>query len=258
MPASTEPERIAVFASPPPECATYLVCAGSAPSTRASSPSRIWSVLPAEPPATRTEPGIALEIRGEVLQRLVLRLRRDDDRLGLGDQRRDRDRGVEADVGLVRLDRAEHHVPGHHQLVRVAGVLGDELREPERSAGALDVVDLDPVIEVRLARRGLEGAAGAVPAAAGRGRGHDPHLAGGVRLGRVVAGRAARRRDRDDGGDGQRPLRSRHAYPSPTGGYPDAGPGITNFRGRDRRRGRQRRHVRGACGARARLRRARA
>ena len=60
-PASTEPDRIAAFASPPPECATYLVFFGSAPSTRASSPTSSWSVQPAEPPAQRIEPGSALK-----------------------------------------------------------------------------------------------------------------------------------------------------------------------------------------------------
>ena len=45
------------MASPPPECAMYFVFLGSAPSTRASSPTSSWSVLPAEPPAQRIEPG---------------------------------------------------------------------------------------------------------------------------------------------------------------------------------------------------------
>ena len=62
MPASTEPERIAAFASPPPEWATNFVLAGSPPTLRVSSPSSSWSVLPAEPPATLTEPGVALEV----------------------------------------------------------------------------------------------------------------------------------------------------------------------------------------------------
>ena len=60
-PASTEPERIAALASPPPECATYFVLDGSAPSVRASSPTRSWSVDPAEPPAQRIEPGSRLK-----------------------------------------------------------------------------------------------------------------------------------------------------------------------------------------------------
>ena len=60
-PASTDPDRIAALASPPPECATYLVLAGSTPSTRASSPTSSWSVEPADPPAQRIEPGSRLK-----------------------------------------------------------------------------------------------------------------------------------------------------------------------------------------------------
>ena len=129
------------------------------------------------PPSRRrrlTEPGSRSSASARSSQRLEVRLGRHDDRLRLGDHRGDRRGGVERHVGLVGLDRAEHHQPGHHQLVRVAGVLGDELGEPERAARALDVVDLDAVVELRVARGGLEGARGAVPAAAGRGGGHDP------------------------------------------------------------------------------------
>jgi hypothetical protein len=119
------------------------------------------------------------------------------------DHRRDRRRLVELDLRLVGLDRAEHHEPGHHQLVGVARRLRDELREPERAAGAVDVEDLDAVVELGVARGGLERAGGRVPAAAGSRRGHDLQLAVGIGLCLVVAGLPSGRGDRHDRGHGE-------------------------------------------------------
>ena len=160
---------------------------------------------PSRPPSG-SSPGRALKSSVSSLNDRYLEFAGTTIALGLGDHRRDRRRARERHVGAVGLDRPEHHEPGHHQLVRVAGGLRDQLGEPERPARALDVEDLDAVVELRVPRAAWNARAVVSqppPAAAGR---HDRELPRRVRLRRVVAaGRAARGDDRDERRDREHP-----------------------------------------------------
>ena len=156
-------------------------------------------------PADRAR--VALEVGDQVLERLVLRLGRHDDPLGLGDQRRDRRRAARA-ARRSRWSRSRRASPARSSSA------GTGRPSPWRRAAESPSVPPAPstlktsmpVVELVRARRALERARGRVPAAARGGRGHDRELARRVRLRRVVAaGRAARRDDRDQRRDREHP-----------------------------------------------------
>jgi hypothetical protein len=77
----------------------------------------------------------------------------------------------------VGLDGPDHDGPHRHELVGVA-LVADELRDADRASGAADVVDLDRDVDP-VGHDLLQRARGLVPAAAGVGRRHDAHVAGG-------------------------------------------------------------------------------
>ena len=114
--------------------------------------------------------GVGLERGGEVLGGLERRWRRDDQREELTGQPRDR-RGLrQPQRALVGDDRADHHHAGDHQGVALPFPLIEELRQPDRAAGAADIGDLHALDRAGRAQHLLDRARGLVPAAARRRR----------------------------------------------------------------------------------------
>ena len=148
----------------------------------------MWSVPPIVPPPQLTDVGSALYFVDQVLEGLQRRVGLDHDHFLLGGQGGDR-RGVgDRDLGLVQGQRADHHQAGDHQRVRVLAVLGDQLGDADRAAGAghVDHRDGPAGQELVLLDHVLHLPGGQVPATAGGGRHHDLDVAA-----REVAGDAA-------------------------------------------------------------------
>ena len=123
------------------------------------------------PPAPGDGGRVGLEGGDQVVERLVLRIGRDDDDFELGGEAGDRRRLLERHRRVVGGDGADHHQPHHHQVVVVAGLVVDELGDADGAAGALDVVDLDRRRDALFLQDALHLARGRVPTAAGRGAG---------------------------------------------------------------------------------------
>src|SRR5690606_34593285 len=82
---------------------------------------------------------------------------------------------------LAEHDPAHHHHAAHHERAAVALVVVQELREPERAAGASLVLELRAADDAGFLHGRCQVAAGLVPAAPGVGRDH--HLQGAEALG---------------------------------------------------------------------------
>ncbi len=99
--------------------------------------------------------------------------RRNDDRLILAGQARDRGDVLERHRRLVGEDGADHDIAADDQGVRIAGRLAGELRKADGAAGARHVLHLDVAGNAFLLHHRLHRAGRLVPAAAGSGRRHD-------------------------------------------------------------------------------------
>ena len=191
----------------------YFVSLGSTPPAFASSPSRIWSVPPADPPANATA-----RVRLHPLDE-VLRSRMSDSALttiasGSDVSARDRRRVVMSSGAWLVSIAPSITRPMTIIWLGLALALRGELREPDDPAGAGDVVDLDVLADQVAVLDDLRHLArGRVPAAAGVGRRHDLQVAArplGAGVVDVVAARRPRYGDRTrDDQPGQDP-RSRH------------------------------------------------
>ena len=86
---------------------------------------------------------------------------------------------------LLAMMRAHHHHAGDHQRVALSLPLVEELRQPDRAAGAADIGDLHAFDGASGAQDLLDRARGLVPSTAGRRR--DEHLEqlDGLRLSRA-------------------------------------------------------------------------
>ena len=141
---------------------------------------------------------IRLHGGGEVLDRLVRRVRRHDDDERIAGEARDRRHHVEIDGRLVGQDRPDHGDAVDHQLIAVALRRVDELGQTDGAAGAGDVGHLHVLGDARRGHHLLQRAGRGVPAAARTGRRHDLQLELGMGRGREHGHRGREGGSRDD------------------------------------------------------------
>jgi hypothetical protein len=174
-----------------------LICDGSTPASWAKRPGGhvVDAARRAAGPGHGT--GVFAQGVGEVLGGLDLAVGRRHDHDVLAGQPGERRHVIERHRRGVGDDRADHDVAADDGGGRIAGRAVDELLQPDRAAGAGDVLDLDVADQALGLERRLDGAGGLVPAAARRRRRQDLQL--------LDLRRGAARRQRRHHGHGRCP-----------------------------------------------------